>query len=256
MAELSGTGLAVLVASAFAFPLVFLAWIRNTERFGREPWRAVLKTFTWGAVISVIVAIVLSLLLLGAFEEIGPVYEFLSRRFGDPETALAVVAALVVAPLAEEAAKAVSVRTGRRHSETIVDGLVYGAAAGLGFSATENLFYGVAYLAQLGASGSILLIVFRSFSSSLLHASATAVTGYGMAKGWHTMRRWAFLPFYFVAVLMHATFNFLSTFGVLYSAQVGEAAYLIGFAATLVFAVTAVTIVRFKLARQRSPAGR
>ncbi|OGS48655.1 MAG: hypothetical protein A3K68_06355 [Euryarchaeota archaeon RBG_16_68_13] len=239
--------LAVLIVSSFSLPLLFLVWIRNTERFGREPWRVVLRSFFGGALFSVFVAIVVSLLLLAIFSEIAPLYVFLSNRFADPTAILSV---LVVAPLAEEASKALAVRSGRRETHVRVDGLVYGAAAGLGFSATENLVYGLAALTDpnLGPSGSLFLIAFRSFSSTFLHASATAVTGYGLATGWLTGRPAAFLPFYFVAVLMHGTFNFLASFGELYQDRYGDTATLIGFAATVVFALVAVTVVRFKLA--------
>ncbi len=239
--------LIVLAVSAFALPLVFIGWIRNTERLGREPWHAVLRAFGWGAVFSVIVAIVFSLLLLTFFSEYGPLQEILSTRFENPQAILGI---LVVAPFVEEAAKALGVRAGRRHIDVVVDGLVYGAAAGLGFSATENLFYGLAVFAESGASASLVLIAFRSFSSSFLHASATAVTGYGIAKARLTRRTGAFLPFYLLAVAMHATFNGLASFGELYAQGVGEAGYLIGFAAAAAFAVIAVTVVRLKLANQ------
>lgn len=243
--------LLVLVVSAFTLPLLFLIWIRNTERYGREPWLALLRGFAWGAVFSVIIAIIVSFLVLYFFQDIAPLYVFLAQRFADPETIFGV---LVVAPFVEEAAKALGARAGRRHSRVRTDGLVYGAAAGLGFSATENLFYGLAVLAEAGATGSLLLIAFRSFSSSLLHASSTAVTGYGLATRWLTARPWAFLPFYLVAVVMHATFNFLASFGELNASRYGDAGYLFGFGAAAAFAVIAVTIVRFKLASQRPTA--
>lgn len=244
---MSLTLLVVLVVSAFALPLIFLAWIRNTERFGREPWHAVLRSFGWGAGFSVVLAVIFSLILLSLLGQVGPLRDVLTERFGflDPEMILAV---LVVAPLVEEAAKALGVRAGRRYTDVRVDGLVYGAAAGLGFSATENLLYGIVALIESGASASLLVIAFRSFSSSFLHASATAVTGYGVAKGWLTRRWSAVLPFYFVAVLMHAIFNFLASFGELYAQEVGDIAHVIGFTAAVAFAVVAVTVVRLKLA--------
>ncbi|TLZ83495.1 MAG: hypothetical protein E6K05_03830, partial [Methanobacteriota archaeon] len=55
--------LIVLLVSAFTMPLVFVAVIRNTARQAREPWRLVLKAFFWGAVFSVIIAIIFSLVL-------------------------------------------------------------------------------------------------------------------------------------------------------------------------------------------------
>lgn len=241
--------LLVLVASAFALPLLFVWWIRNTKRIGRQPMPIVLKAFIWGAVFSVIIALVLELLLGAAAESAGPLYVFLSQHFTDPETIFLVV---VLAPFVEEAAKAISARTGKPVARARVDGLVFGAAAGLGFSATENLFNGLSVLtvAGGGASASLAVIAIRSFSSSLLHASATAVTGYGLATGWLSGRRYAFVPYYLVAVTMHATYNFLASFGETFT-QYGDLGTFVGFGAAIMFAVVAVTLVRYKLAYRR-----
>ncbi len=238
--------LLVLVASAFALPLLFVWWIRNTRRIGRPPMPVVLKAFVWGAVFSVLIAIVLEVFLGAAALNNGPLYLWLSRRFADPETFFLVV---VLAPFVEEAAKALSARAGKPVTRARVDGLVFGAAAGLGFSATENLLNGLQVLLEAGGTPveSLMVIALRSFSSSLLHASATAVTGYGLAGGWLTRRPYAFLPYYLVAVAMHATYNFLASFGETFT-QYGNLGTLMGFAAAVLFAVVAVTIVRYKLA--------
>ncbi|HLE54416.1 MAG TPA: PrsW family intramembrane metalloprotease [Thermoplasmata archaeon] len=251
MADLASSPymLLVLVASAFTLPLVFVWWIRNTRRIGRPPMPVVLKAFAWGAVFSVLMALVLEVLLGAAAQSAGPLYVFLSKHFTDPETIFLVV---VLAPFVEEAAKAVSARVGKPVARARVDGLVFGAAAGLGFSATENLLNGLKVLTEAGGSASAFLavIVIRSFSASLLHASATAVTGYGLATGWLTRRPYAFLPYYLVAVTMHATYNFLASFGETFT-QYGDLGTLVGFGAAVLFAVVAVTLVRYKLAYRR-----
>ncbi len=248
MADLASSPvlLLVLVASAFAMPLVFVWWIRNTRRFGRPPMPVVLKCFVWGAVFSVLIALVLEVLLGAAAQNTGPLYVFLSRNFSNPETVFLVV---VVAPFVEEAAKAVSARAGKPVTRVRLDGLVFGAAAGLGFSATENLFNGLQVLLQPGGSTAdfLAVVAVRSLSASLLHASATAVTGYGLASGWLTGRAYTFLPYYLVAVTMHATYNFLASFGETFT-QYGNLGTLVGFAAAVVFAVVAVSLVRYKLA--------
>jgi RsiW-degrading membrane proteinase PrsW (M82 family) len=246
--------LLVLLIAAFALPLVYLVWIRNSVRSGREPWSTVLKAFSWGAVLSVIIALLLSLVFILILEQVGPVNDFFARRFADPTTAIGV---LVVAPIVEEAAKGVGATAGRSQTQTKADGLVYGAAAGLGFSAMENLFYALAALvvAGVGPSGSLVVVAVRSFSSSFLHASSTAVFGYGLAKSWLTRRPWAMIPFYLVAVGMHATFNFFSTLAFAYSDQnnvVGEA---LAFVAAVTLAIVAFSIVRLRLASGR-PASR
>jgi len=236
--------LIVLLVSAFTMPLVFVAVIRNTARQAREPWRLVLKAFFWGAVFSVIIAIIFSLVLSATLGQVGPLNEFLARRLHDPDVVYLVVGAVIVAPIVEEAAKGLGVRAGRPEIQKLLDGLVYGAAAGLGFSATENLFYGIARLVE---------ILIRSFSSSLLHASSTAVFGYGLAKTWLVRRAWAFVPYYLTAVIMHAVFNLVAVLGELYATQYGDLGRLVSFVVGVSFAVVAITLVRIKLRSRTHP---
>lgn len=257
MADLASSPyfLMVLVISAFSLPLVFLVWIRNSARYGREPWPTVLKTFAWGAVFSVIIALVFSLVLVLSLGQIEPLNDFFARRFADPATAIGV---LVVAPIVEEAAKGVGATAGRRQTESKTDGLVYGAAAGLGFSATENLIYGLAalFVPGVGPSGSLIIVAVRSFSSTFLHASSTAVMGWGLAKYWLTGRFLALVPFYFVAVAMHATFNLFSTLALTYATQNDGVGETVAFLAAVTFAIVAISIVRLKVASSRPSAVR
>ncbi|HYY49164.1 MAG TPA: PrsW family intramembrane metalloprotease [Thermoplasmata archaeon] len=241
---------ALLLVSAFTMPLIFMVWIRNTARHDREPWKFVVRAFLWGAVFSVIIAIIFSLVLAATLGQVRPLTEWLARRIDDPAMIPLVIGAVIVAPLVEEAAKGLGVRAGRPEIQRLLDGLVYGAAAGLGFSATENLFYGINALLDPngGATASFIVIAIRSFSSSFLHASSTAVVGYGLAKSWLMHRPWAVLPFYLIAVTMHASFNLISVLGELYSARFGVAAEAFTFGAAVVFALVAITVVRMKLA--------
>ena len=167
MADLASSPyfLLILFIAAFALPLLYLIWIRNSPRYGREPWPTVLKTFAWGAVFSVIIAIILSILFLLVLSPSQSLNDFFARRFQDPTTA---IGALVVAPIVEEAAKGVGATAGRPQTQSKTDGLVYGAAAGLGFSATENLVYALAalFVPGVGPSGSLVIVAVRSFSWS------------------------------------------------------------------------------------------
>src|SRR5438093_1355654 len=96
MADLASSPyfLLILFIAAFALPLVYLVWIRNSPRYGREPWPTVLKTFAWGAVFSVIIAIILSVVFILILGQIQSLNDFFARRFQDPTTA---IGALVVA---------------------------------------------------------------------------------------------------------------------------------------------------------------
>jgi len=236
-------------------PLVYLVWIRNSPRYGREPWPTVLKTFAWGAVFSVIIAIILSVVFILILGQIQSLNDFFARRFQDPTTALG---ALLVAPIVEEAAKGVGATAGRPQTQSKTDGLVYGAAAGLGFSATENLVYALAALLVpgVGPSGSLIVVAVRSFSSTFLHASSTAVMGYGLAKSWLSGRPWAVFPFYIVAVAMHATFNLFSTLADGAAQQNNTAGAAVAFLAAVSLAIIAISVVRLKLVTRRSSASR
>src|SRR5439155_107076 len=122
MADLASSPyfLLILFIAAFALPLVYLVWIRNSPRYGREPWPTVLKTFAWGAVFSVIIAIILSVVFILVLGQIQSLNDFFARRFQDPSTALG---ALVVAPIVEGAAKGVGATAGRPQTQSKTHGL-------------------------------------------------------------------------------------------------------------------------------------
>src|SRR2546422_8087913 len=131
--------------------------------------------FLWGAIFAVIIGAILSVLFLLLFEAATPLEQVLSRRFSDPPT---ILVALVIAPFTEEFAKAFGVLRRSFVIRQPEDRLVYGATSGLGFSATENLLYGVAAFVTGGITPSLLLVSVRSLSLSFLPASPTSVSGY------------------------------------------------------------------------------
>lgn len=77
----------------------------------------------------------------------------------------------------------------------------------------------------------ILTVIARTLTSTLLHTSATAISGFGISRSqcyrsWYgTYKSW--IPYYLVAVLIHASFNFLALIGtdILPDAS-GEVAFL------------------------------
>lgn len=162
----------ILIAAAFVPSLLYLVWIRNTERFTREPYGRLLRVFVFGATVSVALALVweiILMILLGMNAE--RVYQLL----GENPNLMTILLACVIAPFVEEATKALGAFRVRRFMSELEDGLVYGAAVGLGFAATENLIYeGNAYLAD-GAGAFIATTIVRSLSSALLHAGASSV---------------------------------------------------------------------------------
>lgn len=188
-------GLAVIAGSLLG-PILFTIWVRNQERYEPEPWPSVAVAFAWGGTGAVVLAVVLSLLLtLG--DTLRPV-----------GVSSALVSAVVVAPIVEEVTKGLGLRWVPDPEFEVEDGLVYGAAVGLGFSATENLVYGVSAYLEGGIEPLVWTIGVRTFTSSLLHASASAILGYAVWRRRVGVGGLAGIAlFYAAAVGLHAAFN-------------------------------------------------
>jgi RsiW-degrading membrane proteinase PrsW (M82 family) len=229
----------ILLSVAFIPPIVYLAWIRSAEKYGREPWWVLASVFIWGAVTAVAISFFLEILLFGLYGEyLKRSYEVLQEH----KNLDTLVLVCIIAPFVEEGAKVLGVFAARHHIIEIEDGLVFGAAAGLGFSATENLLYEYVALASYGLVGYIIVAVIRSISSALLHGSSTAVSGYGIARKWLYHR--AFLPFFIVAILMHSSFNFLASLSLLFE---GTYIPLYGLILAIVFGIAAIIVIHGKV---------
>jgi protease PrsW len=220
----------LLVFLSFLPPLIYTIWIRNTERCHRQQWFSIFLCFLWGATIAVIAALILETVL-----EMPLQYSFSS---GDIRPFLL---AVVIAPVVEEFTKplALRLRSVKNQLSELEDGLIYGAVAGLGFSATENLLYGYSFLSE-GFIIFLALMAMRSFGGCLLHASATALTGYGFGKT--MMKQSSFLgvlPYFLLAIFLHGSYNFLVSydfFGVL-------SGLVLGF----LVVILAITLIRKKI---------
>lgn len=234
----------VLILVAFVPSILYMVWIRNAEKHSREPWGMLLKVFAYGAILSVIFAVVLEILLASLFDQnIERVYEFL----GENPTIPMLVVVCVIAPFVEELTKAMGVFRvkKRRMIVEIENGIVYGAAAGLGFAATENLLYeSAAYLSD-GVEAFVATAVLRSLSSALLHATASAMVGLGIARSALQGKSW--FPYYLGAVTLHGGFNFAASFGVVYYDSLGDSAYLIGLMAAFTIVIIGVGVMRGKI---------
>ncbi len=215
---------------AFLPPIIYSVWIRNTEKYNRERWRSIFLCFLWGATISVVAAIILEYIL-----------NFSLTPSIDDENYLNLLAVVIIAPFVEEFSKPLALRLKRirREISEPEDGLIYGAVAGLGFSATENLLYGWSFMSE-GLLFFIVLISIRSIGACLLHASATAWTGYGYGKT--IIKRTSIirvLPYFLLAIFLHATYNSLLTFDIF-----GITAGLI---AAIALSLITIKIVRSKI---------
>jgi len=220
----------ILIGMAFLPPIIYVIWIRNTEKINREKWKPIFLCFLWGATIAIIAAVILEIILDYT----------LSPSISDQNLSN-LVAVIIIAPFAEELTKPLALRlkTVKRELNELEDGLIYGAVAGLGFSATENLLYGSSFMAQ-GLIFFFILMSIRSIGGCLLHASATAWTGYGYGKTvMKKTRLIRIIPYFILAIIVHATYNALLSFDTL-------GLYISLFAALTLTFIT-ITIVRNKI---------
>jgi len=197
--------LLMLSVIAAALPMIgFLFAVWWLDRYEREPPLLVLGVFLWGAVGAV------------TFSLIGSGLLHVPVAFLAPEAG-AIIGPVLIAPLAEEPAKALVLLLllRSRHFDGITDGFVYGAAAGLGFGMTENFLY-FTKPAFAGDAGQWLVLVFmRTFFSAVMHAMATSIVG--AALGWARFRGRNALAVAGVcglgaAMAIHATWNGLISF--------------------------------------------
>jgi len=252
--------LVVLVLLSLAPALVYLAWVRRTERFARSDWSSVLGAFAYGALFATIVAAILEAVLVSLGTSLssalpGPEFVFLNGNSTLGEFFLV----LVIAPFIEEALKASGVYAFRARIRSVADGPVFGASVGLGFGFFETFLYGLAAFLIGGLVAGIALIVVRSVSSVLLHGSSTGMFGYGYARSKFSVPGPGSGAYYLLAVAMHATFNAIASLSVLVGllgiSGVGiDLASFVALLAAIAFAFTAIEHVRHVIAASEYPA--
>ncbi|HEV7755183.1 MAG TPA: PrsW family intramembrane metalloprotease [Mycobacteriales bacterium] len=192
-----------VVAAALPVPIVVLT-LRWLDRYEPEPWRYLVFTFLWGALVATVSALVLQI-VAGRVVAEG-------------------ASAVLVAPPTEEFGKALPVLLlllfRRREFGGVVDGIVYAGMAGIGFAFTENiLYFSSAY--QSGAEQGhgllalVVLFIVRGIMSPFAHPlfAACAGIGFGLAAMYRRpLIRWgAPIAGYLLAVLLHALWNLIAS---------------------------------------------
>jgi RsiW-degrading membrane proteinase PrsW (M82 family) len=205
VAQVAGGGALLWVLLGSLIPVVgWLAFFYSRDRYDPEPKGLLFRLFLIGALPVAIAA--------GALN-------------GIAEAVLgAALIPLVVAPLVEETLKFVAmtaVTARHRAFDEPIDGMIYGSTVGLGFAATENILYLFgAYLgvtpagvqipgcAGLSCVGQVAFV--RGTGSAVLHALATGVAGYVLARRIPSRRPWsATVPAVLAAAALHALWNAL-----------------------------------------------
>ena len=198
-------GLLIIVIVAFVPPILYMLWLRSAEIYDREPMFAVQGVFLYGMSVALFLALILETVAIVIIEvAVG----------GLSIIAYNLILAVILAPIIEEFTKATGIMTVTRRLVEPENGLVYGAAVGLGFAAVENVLYYITAL-EAGTEIFIATAIARTLTSTLLHASASALVGFGLSRSrcfymfYGTPR--SGLPYYVAAVLLHAAFNLLAS---------------------------------------------
>ena len=180
------------------------------DRLEPEPRANLVLAFVWGAGVAALLAAVINTagLVFITQPELGNnTGEYVSATFG--------------APVVEESLKGLIliILLWRRRQELDgpTDGIIYAAMVGLGFAMTENIGYYIGALVRPEVGGVKLLgatFVLRGVLSPLAHPIFTSMTGLGVAyAATHRHARWAVPLGLLGAMVLHGTWNGLTSFG-------------------------------------------
>jgi RsiW-degrading membrane proteinase PrsW (M82 family) len=178
---LSGAPTALVVGAVLAaLPVGPLLWcFLWLDRYEPEPRHLLAMALGWGAFVATSGALILQLIDQGVFA---------------PSE---LIAASVVAPVTEEAAKGAFILLlfwFRRHElDGVLDGIVYAGMIGIGFAFSENILYlSSAYVGDEDLAGgfgsAVTVFVLRGIFSPFAHPFFTAFTGIGIGLAVTTRR--------------------------------------------------------------------
>ncbi len=251
--------LLLLMLAALVPALLYLSWVRGTEKYQTQAWGGLLSLFFYGAIFATFIAGILEVILLTAGSTVAQKYPAPEFTFLNPDSPTSLFfLILVVAPVVEEALKASGVVRASERLRLVSDGLVFGAAVGLGFGFFETFLYGLGAFSEGGLEAGIGLILVRSLSSVLLHGSTTSMFGYGYAEMRLNGRTGFAGAYYVLAVVMHSGFNALASLGAIvalfgYSNAISDDASLIGLALAVLYAFLAIEHARTVIQRTDAP---
>lgn len=184
---------------AILLPLLFLYIIRALDLYSSGNFRTVVVCFLWG-----FIAFGIAFVVNTGIKEL-----VLEQGLHLSQTNSITLTVILVAPIVEEIVKSlILVYYARRPDFAyFVDGAIYGFATGIGFSILENFWY----LFQAGsATQAPVLVISRSFSTCLMHGSASALVGVSIGRfryGQGRTRILATVLGWGAAIVLHSGFN-------------------------------------------------
>lgn len=182
--------------------LLIIWWI---DRFEKQPLWLLVLVFFWGAIPAIVAAGIFSVFAgIPLYIIVGP-------------DAMMPAYAIFGAPFIEELGKAgallVLFLVLYKEFDDILDGMIFGAAVGIGFAYTEDITYLMGSLIEGGAAWMGFVFFLRVIVFALNHAFFTALTGIGLGLA-RLSRNWFLGTFYaffglLAAMAAHAGHNFL-----------------------------------------------
>jgi len=197
--------LGIFISSVLAFLL--FRFYYSLDPYEKEPIGLVMLALALGSLVAPLLAILFTLIgdiLLGNFVGFSPNLTILEIPY--------------LAPLVEELVKGLCVfliiLVAPEEINSPIDGFLYGAIVGLGFSTAENVLYILKGLTSGGVKGFISSIFLRWTIVIFLHQLTTSYVGAGLAfakfqKKW-TSRLKYILGSLAIAILIHFTWNSVS----------------------------------------------
>ncbi|WP_157683109.1 PrsW family intramembrane metalloprotease [Microlunatus soli] len=209
--DLLGAGpIHTVVGILLAVPsgLMVVGLLLLIDRLEPEPPTKMLFAFLWGAGVACLFALVINTAGIALI---------FTPQFG-PKGGM-MVGASIGAPIVEETLKGlvllIFLWRSRDEIDGPTDGIIYAGMVGIGFAVVEDVNY---YLQAMSTSGAALAFTFvlRGLLSPLCHPIFTSMTGLGITyaanhRGGRGVL--AVLAGWVGAMLLHATWNFSSSFG-------------------------------------------
>jgi RsiW-degrading membrane proteinase PrsW (M82 family) len=218
-------GVALSLVAGLLPPLVYVLLLYWVDQYEKEPVRLLAAALLWGAVPAALAAVVMRIFFRLPASLLGP-------------GAIRLVSSGLVTPLIEEAligAAVLFIAWRYRHEfDDALDGIIYGAVAGLGFAMTANIASYLGTFLQYGFAGLGQKVYVEGFLYGLDQALYAAIFGAGVGYArlaWRRLERWAVpVAAFALAVATRACHNLASenaTGGNLWTLAVTWAGFLV-----------------------------
>ncbi len=203
-----------LLVSAILPVAIILLYIYTQDKYEKEPLAFLCYNFLLGAVVSVVLTLVISILIFDnifLLQDKHNIFEQFTKAF-------------IVVAFTEEFSKYIIVRyyaQPKKDFNEPFDGIVYAVMVSMGFAATENILYVV-------SGGGYQVALIRAFTAVPAHATFAILMGYFMGKAKFSNNRLVLnLTGLLLAVAFHGLYDFFLFIDFIPGLSVGAFASLV-----------------------------